>query len=206
MPGRCCSPASTKFSRCVCPHCGGEMRIIAFITDGPTVRDILVHLGEPTAPPRIAPARGPPLWEAAGAEHDPSADPLLQPTPAFEFDQRLSLVATTVAARLCATPGGLVPAPARLPARGHLGVGARPEVPRQACGAARCHRKSTLDPPYRLLHTQARAVESPIRSRRHVAIASGRARHRAASARGARQAWHRVLDGAAARPADTMPP
>jgi hypothetical protein len=33
------------------------MRIIAFITDGPTVRDILDHLGEPTAPPRIAPAR-----------------------------------------------------------------------------------------------------------------------------------------------------
>jgi len=33
------------------------MRIIAFITDGPAVRDILGHLGEPTAPPRIAPAR-----------------------------------------------------------------------------------------------------------------------------------------------------
>jgi hypothetical protein len=27
----------------VCPHCGGAVRIIAFITDGPTVRDILVH-------------------------------------------------------------------------------------------------------------------------------------------------------------------
>jgi hypothetical protein len=64
------------------------MRIIAFITDGPTVRDILVHLGEPTAPPRIAPARGPPLWEATGAEHDPSADTV--PQPAFEFDQRVT--------------------------------------------------------------------------------------------------------------------
>jgi hypothetical protein len=74
----------------VCPRCGGEMRIIAFITDGPTVRDILVHLGEPTAPPRIAPARGPPLWAATDAEHDPAADPLLQSVPAFEFDQRLS--------------------------------------------------------------------------------------------------------------------
>jgi len=73
----------------VCPHCGGAMRIIAFITDGPTVRDILAHLGEPTAPPRVAPARGPPLWEAVSAEHDP-ADPLLQCAPAFEFDQRLS--------------------------------------------------------------------------------------------------------------------
>ena len=69
------------------------MHIIAFITDGPTVRDILDilgHLGEPTAPPRIAPARGPPLWEAADPEHDRCADPLLQSVPAFEFDQRLS--------------------------------------------------------------------------------------------------------------------
>ena len=73
-----------------CPTCGGAMRIIAFITAAPTVRDILVHLGEPTAPPRIAPARGPPLWAAADAEHDPSADPLLQSAPAFEFDQRLT--------------------------------------------------------------------------------------------------------------------
>jgi hypothetical protein len=27
----------------VCPLCGGAMRIIAFITDGPTVRDILMR-------------------------------------------------------------------------------------------------------------------------------------------------------------------
>jgi hypothetical protein len=59
------------------------MRIIAFITDGPTVRDILGHLGEPTAPPRSAPARGPPLWAAADAAHDPAADPLLQSAPAI---------------------------------------------------------------------------------------------------------------------------
>jgi hypothetical protein len=74
----------------LCPRCGGAMRIIAFITAAPTVRDILGHLGEPTTPPRIAPARGPPLWEAVDPEHDPAADLLLQPAPAFEFDQRLS--------------------------------------------------------------------------------------------------------------------
>jgi len=74
------------------------------------VRDILVHLGEPTAPLRIAPARGPPLWEATGDAHDPSADPLFQSAPAFEFDQRIHLVATTVAARPRAPAGGLVPA------------------------------------------------------------------------------------------------
>jgi hypothetical protein len=38
----------------------------------------------------IAPARGPPRWEAAHTEHDPAADPLLQPAPAFEFDQRIA--------------------------------------------------------------------------------------------------------------------
>lgn len=74
----------------VCPLCGAGMRIVAFITDASTIRDILVHLGEPTAPPRIAPARAPPLWEAADAEHDPAADPLLQCAPAFELDQRIA--------------------------------------------------------------------------------------------------------------------
>jgi hypothetical protein len=35
------------------------MRIIAFIIDAATVRNILPHLGDPIASPRIAPARGP---------------------------------------------------------------------------------------------------------------------------------------------------
>ena len=46
-----------------CPLCGAEMRIIAFITEGAVVRDMLIHLGEPITPRTIAPARGPPLWE-----------------------------------------------------------------------------------------------------------------------------------------------
>lgn len=40
------------------PLDGAEMRVIVFITDLPTIHDILVHLREPTAPPRIASARG----------------------------------------------------------------------------------------------------------------------------------------------------
>jgi len=77
----------------VCPTCGGRMRSIAFITDAATVRDLLAHLDEPTAPPRIAPARGPPLWEAADAECiDPGRpwDPSAQPEPAYEFDQHIA--------------------------------------------------------------------------------------------------------------------
>jgi hypothetical protein len=62
----------------VCPRCGGEMRIIAFITDACVVREILSHVGEPTSPPPIAPARRPPLWEitdAAQGEFVPPAQP-----------------------------------------------------------------------------------------------------------------------------------
>jgi len=50
-----------------CPVCQSPMRIIAFITDTDTVRKILDHLGESTRPLRIAPARGPPLFEAVMA-------------------------------------------------------------------------------------------------------------------------------------------
>jgi hypothetical protein len=73
----------------VCPRCGAEMRIIAFITDAPTVRDILERLGEPTAPPRIAPARGPPLWERPPAGQR-EIDPRAPPAPDYELDQRVT--------------------------------------------------------------------------------------------------------------------
>ena len=69
----------------LCPKCGGTMKIIAFIDDGKAIREILAHLDEPVAPPRIAPAHGPPLWEAAGQGCD---DLLIQPPPEYEFDQR----------------------------------------------------------------------------------------------------------------------
>lgn len=71
----------------ICPKCGGTMRIIAFIDEGEAIREILLHLGEPTTPPKLAPARGPPLREVA-MERD--ADPLAQPISEFEFDQRIA--------------------------------------------------------------------------------------------------------------------
>ena len=73
----------------VCPLCGAEMRIIAFITDASVIRDILVHLGEPIAPPRVAPARGPPLWDLPAAGEGGGA-PVAQPAPAYAFDQRVA--------------------------------------------------------------------------------------------------------------------
>jgi hypothetical protein len=77
----------------VCPLCQSPMRIIAFITDGSTVRKILEHLGESSTPPNVAPARGPPLWELElaqaprQADEYPQWDSIPQPEPA-EFDQR----------------------------------------------------------------------------------------------------------------------
>jgi len=75
----------------LCPICHAEMRIIAFINEGATVKKILEHIGEATQPPRIAPARGPPLWEAAErAGNVPQWDASAQPAPEIEFDQRIT--------------------------------------------------------------------------------------------------------------------
>jgi hypothetical protein len=79
-----------------CPTCGTEMRIVAFITETAPVQRILSHIGEPALPPRIAPARGPPSWEEEDSEttfldeERGTGDPLLQPEPEHEFDQRIS--------------------------------------------------------------------------------------------------------------------
>ena len=43
-----------------CPACGGDIGLIAFITEPGPIRKILAHLGEPLEPPPVSPARGPP--------------------------------------------------------------------------------------------------------------------------------------------------
>ena len=65
------------------------MRIIALISEAPAVRQILVHLDEPTSPPRLPPARGPPLWEMPDVGQR-GFDPQAQPAPDYEFDQRIA--------------------------------------------------------------------------------------------------------------------
>jgi hypothetical protein len=58
------------------------MRIVAFINEAATVKKILDHIGEATQPPRIAPACGPTLWEAAeSAGNDPQWDAGAAPGP-----------------------------------------------------------------------------------------------------------------------------
>jgi hypothetical protein len=54
-----------------CPACGGDIRLIAFITEPGTIRKILTHLGEPLEPPPVSPARGPPTdWHELVQVHD----------------------------------------------------------------------------------------------------------------------------------------
>ena len=71
----------------LCPVCGGEMRIISFITLPSTVERILLHLNLPHRPPRVSPARGPPQAEL-DLDQSPAFD-LAAPdaVPDYEFDQ-----------------------------------------------------------------------------------------------------------------------
>lgn len=48
-----------------CPHCGSKVKIIAAIEEPKVIKKILDHLGLPSMPPPLTPARGPPLQEYA---------------------------------------------------------------------------------------------------------------------------------------------
>ena len=73
-------------------RCGGQLRIIAFITTGAEVKKILDHRGVASRPPRITPARGPPLWDQQDVADTDDADEqadLVPESPEFQFDQRI---------------------------------------------------------------------------------------------------------------------
>ena len=80
----------------LCPRGGGQMRLIAFITEGTQIRKILDHIGVDSQPPHISPARGPPLWDDCDAQTDdgvriePDWDLAEQPAPDYEVDQRIN--------------------------------------------------------------------------------------------------------------------
>jgi hypothetical protein len=51
--------------------CGGDIRLIAFITEPGPIQKILTHLSEPLAPPPVSPARGPhTAWDELIQAHD----------------------------------------------------------------------------------------------------------------------------------------
>ena len=80
-----------------CPLCGGQMRIIAFITRSADIRQILDQHGVQTEPPNMAPARGRPLWDdhdeaqaGQGAQGEPDWDLVGQPAPDYEVDRQVN--------------------------------------------------------------------------------------------------------------------
>lgn len=60
---RCWAMLLVRIYECLplaCPQCGQPMRLIAFILEPSVVGKILTHVGEPTEPPAVLPARAPP--------------------------------------------------------------------------------------------------------------------------------------------------
>jgi len=75
----------------VCPQCGGELKIVAFLTEADPIQRILIYTGEPATPPRIAPARAPPDWlEADFDQTCLNESEQAEPVPEYEFDQTVS--------------------------------------------------------------------------------------------------------------------
>ena len=135
----------------VCPTCQTPLTFIAFLTDPEPISQILVHIGEPTSPPPLHPARGPPQTEfslgPSGAKQDevaqesfpddlnqtPGFDPTEpEPVPEDDFDQTW----------------GAKPGQAPVPPQ------ARPEVPK-------------TPRPYPKLHPTRRSCPLPRPSRPH---------------------------------------
>ena len=76
----------------LCPVCGSEMSVLAFLTDPPIVSAILLHLDLPHKPPPLSPARGPPQSDLLTGllDQTPAFDPAdPEPVPDFAFDQSL---------------------------------------------------------------------------------------------------------------------
>jgi len=48
--------------------CGGQMRVIAFVTFSADIQKILEYIGVEPEVPRITPARGSPRWDDCGVQ------------------------------------------------------------------------------------------------------------------------------------------
>ena len=81
----------------ICPACGTTLTFIAFLTEPEPITRILAHIGEPTSPPLLHPARGPrgppqtefDLGEFHAEERGEEMDPAMVPdgidqTPEFD--------------------------------------------------------------------------------------------------------------------------
>ena len=79
------------------------MRLIGFITEPATVRQVLEYVVEPRTAPAIAPARSPPVEVNAQQLIAPEA---VEAIPELEFDQTANLAAEAGHDRLVGDAGG----------------------------------------------------------------------------------------------------
>jgi hypothetical protein len=71
----------------VCPTCQAPLTFIALLTDQEPIIRILAHIGEPTSPPLIHPARGPPQTELAMEPGHGEAEEVAQESFPDDLDQ-----------------------------------------------------------------------------------------------------------------------
>ncbi len=71
----------------ICPTCHSPLSFIAVLTDPEPIAQILTHIGEPTSPPRLHPARGPPQAELSFELGAPHADEVAHQLPPDDLDQ-----------------------------------------------------------------------------------------------------------------------
>lgn len=57
----------------ICPRCGGKMKLKSLVQKPENIARFLRHLGEPTEPPPLAPARAPPYWKVRELRRKPQA-------------------------------------------------------------------------------------------------------------------------------------
>ena len=86
-----------------CSGCGGRVRLVAFIKEPATVRQILEHVGEPATAPAIAPARSPQLEMKIVQQL--AAPEAVEAIPELEFDQTANLTEEAGHDRLVAEAG-----------------------------------------------------------------------------------------------------
>lgn len=88
----------------LCPMCGGQIQLIAFVTDETQIRKILENVGVDSESPHISPACGPSLWDGcddaqirARVSRSSRAGIWQHIGPDYEVDQSINLRPTEMA-------------------------------------------------------------------------------------------------------------
>lgn len=70
-----------------CDRCGGPVKVVALVTEHDSIVRYLRHLGEPTEPEPLAPARGPPYYQSRVLRRRPPVGSQEQPRQQDMFVQ-----------------------------------------------------------------------------------------------------------------------